>query len=137
MNIKVLIQLFLLCRWQQELGRHEQQHERMGHKQLEHEHREHKQQQLERGSMLNKPKELHSICYNEHHLPSFLDDPKLHPNVHHNGYPSCYSVKRRLMELRSMMVKRLVRLDQSIRLKHKRWRVRKQLRTLSEGKIDN
>ena len=108
MNIKVLIQLFLLCRWQRELERNEQQHERMEHKQLEHEH---KQQQLERGSMLSKPKE---------HLPSFLDDPKLHPNVHHNGYPSCYSVKRRLMELHSMMVKRLVRLDQSIRLKRKR-----------------
>lgn len=89
------------------------------------EHKEHKRRQLGHDSMreLNKPKEQHSMHCSERHLPSFLDDPKHRPNVHHNElHPSCYSVKRKLMEQHddSMRVKQLVRLDQSIRLKRMR-----------------
>lgn len=79
-------------------------------------------QLLGRGSMLSKPKELHSMYCSERHLPSFLDDPKHHPNDHHNDYHSYCSVKRKLMGQLggSMMVKQLVRLDQSILLKRMR-----------------
>jgi hypothetical protein len=106
----MLFDLFLLCRWQLELERHEQQHE----------HKERKQQQLGHGSMLNKREERRSI--HEHPLPSFLDNPKHHPNVRHNEHhPSYSSVKHKLMEQLdgSMMEMQLVRLDQSILLKRK------------------